>query len=542
MKERKTMFDQMFNQEKQISESKGTHTTKGAKSTFVQSINEWIREFADKNINSLLIDERRTIPPHIVIEFGNKGLLGMLCGKEWGGLGLSLMDCVHITEQLSAIDTTLATFVGLNNTLGLLPILNHATPAMKQKILPPLAKGLELAAFAITETGAGSNPRNMSTTAKPDGNGGWIINGEKVWIGSAAWATYLNVFAKVVDENDQLMGITGFVVRKDAPGVTIGEEALTMGVRGMVQNKIYFKDVHVTAEDMLGEIGKGFEIAQEAMCVARLGICSVCLGAMKRCFNMACHYAQNRKIITGKLIDNPITLDLLKQQKIRIEIIETFLSSVTAKYDKKEHIPEELLMTAKIIGPEYLWDTVDETMQILGGRGYVETNAIPQIMRDARLLRIFEGPTETMVFYLGLLLSQKNSQFINTQLDYADLGQIVKKAQQIIIKRPKDLVRNRYYLGLLGSNVIAKSVLLEEDVLSPDTLCWLDKQIEDSVVQIEQERSAELSSTSSEMITLHNKYVEELGYNKGSAPDIDFEIDEFIKRRNDDEHGSRELK
>ena len=395
------------------------------KSQKVQSINHWMRDFASRNVNSLLIDERRCIPPHIVIEFGNQGLLGMGIAAEFGGLNLNMGEQISIIEQLAAIDTTLAIFVGLNNSLGINPINKFATQAVRESILPRLAKGMELGAFALTESGAGSNPRDMSSTAESDGHGGWVLNGEKVWIGSAAWATYLNVFVKMLDENKQLVGVTGFVVRKDTPGIVMGEEALTMGVKGMVQNKIYLKNVPVFEENLLGDIGKGFEIAQDTMRMGRVGLCAVCLGAMKRCFTMAFRYAQKRKIITGRLCDNPITLEILSRQQMRIEILETVMSYVTAKYDNHAMVSEEISITAKIIGPEFLWLSVDETMQILGGRGYIETNAIPQIMRDARLLRIFEGPTETMAFYLGMLLSQKNSTFIKCQLDPPDLSQII---------------------------------------------------------------------------------------------------------------------
>ncbi|MEM9923865.1 MAG: AMP-binding protein, partial [Cyanobacteria bacterium P01_D01_bin.50] len=236
----------------------------------------WLREYGNNYINSRLIDERRSIAPHIVLDFGNRGLLGMQVPGEYGGLGLSNYDTMRVLQQLGAIDPTLSLFVGLNNILGIRPILRYGSKALKDELLPILATGRELAAFAITEPGAGSNPQAIASQAIPDGDG-WRLQGTKIWSGSANWAGVTNVFVRHQNQDGSWQGISGFAVRKGTQ-MRQGKEALTMGMRGMVQNTIYLNDVPVSAEQMLGEPGAGMQVAQDAMMYGRLAIAAASVG------------------------------------------------------------------------------------------------------------------------------------------------------------------------------------------------------------------------------------------------------------------------
>lgn len=365
----------------------------------------WLRAYAAKRINSRLIDERRCILPHIVLDFGNQGILGMSVPEELGGLGMANQDIIRVVSQLSAIDSTLGAFVGIQNSLGVLPILNYANAEKKAALLPVIASGRELASFALTEEAAGSDPKSIKTTATPDEKrGGWLINGKKIWIGNAAWASVFNVFVQLMDEQGNPQGITGFVVRQEAEGVLSGEEAMTMGVRGMVQNAILLNNVHVTEADLLGEIGQGFTIAQETMQYARLGIAASALGGMQRCLQFMYQYASRRQISTGLLLNNPVTLAKISQASIAIVSIEALVTTIAELRDSHIDIPDEIYLVCKTSAPELAYQVVDDTMQLLGGRGYCENNLVPQLFRDIRLLRIFEGPTETLNMYLGSLL------------------------------------------------------------------------------------------------------------------------------------------
>ncbi|MEM6404379.1 MAG: acyl-CoA dehydrogenase family protein, partial [Cyanobacteria bacterium P01_D01_bin.116] len=350
----------------------------GTSKSRADNLIEWLRSYAGERINSRLIDERRCIPPYIVLDFGNRGLLGMQVPPEYGGIGLNNRDTLRIFEQLAAIDLTLASFVGVHHALGTRPILNYASESVRQELLPLIATGRELAGFAITEAVAGSNPRAIATTALPDSQG-WRLNGQKSWIGHGSWAGTINVFAQMLDANHQPIGISGFVVRQGTFGLRQGPEALTMGMRGMVQNSIYLEDVPVTASNLLGEQGSGIEVAQDAMMFGRLGLGVMSLGAMKRCAQLMLRYSQRRLISTGRLLDNSVTLVRLNNLTLAITALETLVFTIADLLDRGEYIPEEAYTACKTSGPEFLGEAADQLVQLLGGRGYIETNIAPQI-------------------------------------------------------------------------------------------------------------------------------------------------------------------
>ena len=376
------------------------------------NILEWIREYASNRINSRLIDERRCIPPYIVLDFGNKGLLGMSVQKKYGGLELNNYESVKVVEQLGSIDFSLASFVGLNNALGIRPIMKFANQSIKEELLPKLAIGRELAAFALTETDAGSNPLAIKSNAVQESVDSWRLYGKKIWSGSAAWASVINVFVK----SDK--GITAFALRQQK-GVRQGEESLTMGLRGMVQNSIYLEGAIVSKEDQLGEEGYGMAVAQDAMMYGRLGIAAAALGSMKKCAQLMLRYASRRTISTGFLLDNPVTLTKLTEATSAINVLDTLVEEIAKFIDSNIEVPVEYYVTCKILGSEHFYKAADDLIQVMGGRGYMEPNIAPQLLRDARIARIFEGPTETLYSFLGASVlnnPQKLYQFIDTQL------------------------------------------------------------------------------------------------------------------------------
>jgi hypothetical protein len=169
----------------------------------------------------------------------------------------------------------------------------------------------------------------------------------------------------------------------------------------MVQNTIYLEDVKVSPKNLLGQLGKGFDIAQDTMQLGRLGIASICIGGMKRCAQLILRYSKRRIIAREPLIHRSIILARLGNITQGIGALECFVKTIGSKLDAQESVPPEAYLAAKIIAPELMWQAADYLVQSLGGRGYIETNIAPQIFRDARLLRIFESPTETLQMYLG---------------------------------------------------------------------------------------------------------------------------------------------
>lgn len=361
----------------------------------------WLHDYLPRRVNGRMIDERRTIPPYVVLDFARRGLLGMVAPAAAGGLGLSTSCSLRVLEVLGARDLTLALFVGLNNALGIRPILRHATDATRARFLADLAQGRQLAAFALTEPGAGSNPAAIQAVARQMPDGSYRISGTKYWSGSAAWAGVLNVFARTHDRDGRMTGITGFAIPEDAPGLRQGPEALTMGMRGMIQNTVILDDVPATADQVLGSPGHGMAVAQDTMCHGRLTIAAVCLGATRRCYQLMLRYAGRREVSTGRLIDNPMTRRILGDTMTAILAIERLVARVAAEVDAGREPLPEILAACKCIATEQLWTSIDQCMQMAGGRGYIESNPVAQLFRDARIFRIFEGPTETLHHFIG---------------------------------------------------------------------------------------------------------------------------------------------
>ena len=360
----------------------------------------WFRQYAARRLNSRIIDERRTIPPYVVLDLGNQGFFGLQVAAQYGGKELATVDLIRVLEQLAAVDLSLATLVGVHNGLGVRPLQYAASPALRGELLPGLAEGRQLAAFALTEPHAGSNPMAIRTRAVRTA-GGWLVSGEKQWIGLGAWASVTTVFAKAIDPAGGPLGIVGLVVREDNAGLSQGPEALTMGMRGMVQNTLLLNQAFVPDADVLLTPGEGMDVARDAMLFSRLGIGAMCIGAMKRCAQLMARYAARREIASGRLAEHAVSIERLQALTSAVFAVQALVHAVAAHIDAGHGVPSEAYIACKTNGSELLGEAADALVQMLGGRGYIESNSAPQILRDARVLRILEGPTETLYAHLG---------------------------------------------------------------------------------------------------------------------------------------------
>src|SRR5579885_2772778 len=204
--------------------------------TKVDSLCEWLRDYFSRRVNSRMIDERRCIPPNVVLDLAQRGVLGFHVPTAQGGLGLRAVDWVRLIAQLGALDGTISQLVAISG-LAMRPLVAHGTEAQKKQWLGALARGEQLASFAQTEDGAGSAFTKIESVARPTPDGeGWLLDGSKTWIGNAGWSSLLIVIARTKAASADDLGLSAFAVPTDAPGVRIGAELDTMGLRGVVQN------------------------------------------------------------------------------------------------------------------------------------------------------------------------------------------------------------------------------------------------------------------------------------------------------------------
>ncbi len=506
----------------------------------------WLGDYANERINSQLIDERRCVPPYVYLDFGNQGLWGMQIPEQYGGLGLTYWDFMRVLEQLAAIDLTIATAVSLNNTLGTRPIVGYATPEVRDELLPILARGRELAAFCMTEPGAGADIGTIGTLATADAEGGWRLRGVKRWNGSA-WAGIINVFARLVDPKTQQSGLTGFIVRQDAPGLRIGQESLTMGLRGIMQNALYFEDVPVNSRDVLGELSRGTEPADDAVMVARLGVGAIAVGGMKRCAQLMLRYAERRAVATGRLLHNPITLAKLSHLTAMIGALESLMTVLAQTLDSGHPIPREAAVVAKIAGSEFLWQAADDLMQMLGGRGYMDNNLASQLLRDARVLRIGEGPNESLNIFLGksVLHTDSLELFLRDRLQAPQLADQLKEAADRINNRCLNVgipfddrsLAMAWAYALTGEVAIA--ALLLAAVQSPLSAqratsiedwarCRFEQSLRDAIAGVPTEA---LIANADSIRTAINAYNATINDIEQTLAGEDHELDEFLQRQ-----------
>ncbi|WP_306208115.1 acyl-CoA dehydrogenase family protein [Actinoplanes sp. RD1] len=372
---------------------------------------QFLRSYAQDFLNSRLMDERRSLPPALMSEFADAGLLGMQIPREFGGQELSHTDMNRVFTQLGAIDANLAVFCAVHNTLGAAPILLAATEEVKSAVLPRLATGRALTTSAVSEPGIGSHVRGMTTSAIRHADSSYTINGAKKWISLGGDARYVNIFAGLRDEHGHLLGITGFLVDSRTPGFGIGPEMLTLGLRAVPQYDLVFNNLRVPPGALLGAEGHGLTTAKAAFTGGRAVLAAMATGAAMRSLELAQRFAGNREIATGSMAENGRIRQVLAEAAAATQAVEILTSRIAAWRDEGREVPEPWYFCAKILGCELGWQAIDTALQVLGARGFLDTNTVGQHFRDYRLFRIFEGSTEALTVYLGATLARHPERF-----------------------------------------------------------------------------------------------------------------------------------
>ncbi len=496
----------------------------------------WMRTYAEKHINSRLIDERRCLPPNVVLDFGNRGMFGLQAPERYGGLALGTRDTLRVYIQLAAIDPTIATLVFLHNTNGVRPIMQHATPTLREELMPILARGRELAAFTLSEPGAGSNLGGVQATAKRDGDG-WRIDGTKRWNGSA-WSGVISVFARLVDAEGRARGLTGFVVRQADAGVELGPESLTMGVRGIIQNSITFNGVRVANDRMLGELGKGMHVVEDVLSHGRLATASVGLGAALRSAQLIRRYATRRTIETGLLIDNAQARVKISEMVHRISTDREVLLYAASRLDDGDPIVPEVAMAIKVSATDTGNFAADLMVQLLGGRGYMENNIAPQLFRDARMLSIGEGANEGLIAAVGrsVRIGDAVQGFLG---GYDPSGTIVERlnaASAALERKPsggafageaavawQDAQRGRLAVASLN---LAGAMAMSE----PATTEWARQRFARLCADAESDDIDGSVLPSDQTVRKIDGFRELIGDMEPLAPDVDYALDPLLRR------------
>jgi acyl-CoA dehydrogenase family member 9 len=344
-------------------------------------------------------DEQAELPASFVQELRDAGLFSLVIPEEHGGMGLGATAYSRVMQEVGSYDASIALTIGAHSSIGMRGLLLFGTKEQKDRYLPRLATGELIAAFCLTEPGAGSDAAGIKTTAVRDGDE-WVLNGEKLWITNGGIADFFTVFAKT--SLDGRGHITAFIVTRDMKGVTTGPHEHKMGIRASSTTTVVLEDVRVPAANVLGEVGKGFKVAMRILNAGRTGLGGGCVGGMKKLIQLSTAQAKDRQQF-GK----PIASYAMIQQKIGQMVVDCYASEslvnmVAGLVDRgfEDYAVEAAI--SKVFTTEALWRTVDESLQIAGGLGYMREMPYERVMRDSRINRIFEGTNEILRLFVAL--------------------------------------------------------------------------------------------------------------------------------------------
>jgi very long chain acyl-CoA dehydrogenase len=375
--------------------------TRGSLLAMVEPVSKFMA-----TVDSVGIDETSTIPEATLAGARELGLFGIQIPTEFGGLGMTNTEYAKMAEEV-VMDASLAVTLMAHQSIGLKGILMFGTPEQKRKYLPKLAAGEEVAAFALTEPGAGSDAAGISTRAVPTADGSkFILNGTKLWISNGGIADVYTVFAKtpsaVPGEKD---GMTAFIVERRFGGVKPGKPEKKLGIKGSNTVELAFEDVPIPRENVLGEVGGGFKVAMQILNNGRFGMGAATGGAMRKLLGMILQHATTRTQFGRPLASFGLVQDMLANMSVSAYAAESMAYMTTGLIDGPGLDMSIEAAICKVYGSEAMWKAVNDCIQIAGGIGFMSgRHALPyeRFMRDARILMIFEGTNQILRLFIAL--------------------------------------------------------------------------------------------------------------------------------------------
>jgi acyl-CoA dehydrogenase len=354
---------------------------------------ETARRFARERIIPVAreCDRDARFPKDVFDEAWKIGLVNPTLPTEYGGAGLSDLDSTFITEELaygcSGIQTSMTA-----NTLGLTPIKLGGSAEQKKKYLGWLASEPIFASYATTEPGAGSDVAGLQTRATKDGSGGYVLNGQKAWITNANFASFITIFA-TEDPALRHKGIGAFIVHKDAKGLKVGKHEDKLGQRASDTAVVMLEDVKVPAAQVLAAPGQGFKLAMETFNQTRPDIGAIAVGVMRRCLDECVAYAKERKTFGVPIAQHQLVQAMIADMAVKLEATSLLVRKAAWNLDKGIRNPI-VSAYAKVFGADSAMQTATDAVQIFGGNGYVKEYPVEKLMRDAKLLQIYEGTSQ----------------------------------------------------------------------------------------------------------------------------------------------------
>jgi acyl-CoA dehydrogenase len=335
-------------------------------------------------------DRESRFPKDVFVSAHELGLVNATVPTEYGGAGFPELDNALMAEQLAWACTGIQTSL-LANTLAATPIILAGNEEQKKKYLGLLTAEPVFCSYCTTEPTGGSDVAGMRTTFKEVGDE-YVLNGEKCWITNASFASFYVVFA-TSDPNKRHKGIAAFIVDRDSPGLKVGKHEDKMGQRASDTAAVHFEDVKVPKANMLAPEGQGFKVAMETFNQTRPDIGAMATGLMQRCLDESVAYAKERKAFGVAIAEHQLVQAMLAEMAISIEA--TRLLYQKAAWNLGNGVRDPIVSSyAKAYGADRAMQTAVDAVQVFGGNGYVKDYPVEKLMRDAKVLQIYEGTSQ----------------------------------------------------------------------------------------------------------------------------------------------------
>lgn len=355
---------------------------------------DMVRKLAANELapRAAIYDQNHEFPWENIRKMSELGLMGVPIPEEWGGAGCDFLSYIITIEEISRACASTGVILAVHTSVGTFPILLFGTEEQKQKYVPKLAAGEYIGAFALTEPNAGSDPANLSTAARLDGDH-YIVNGSKIFISNAGVAEVYVTFVRTDPGGKGYKGITCLLVDKDTPGFSVGKIEDKMGLHADLTGELIFDNARVPRENLLGVEGDGFRVAMALLDSGRIGIAAQGLGIAQGAFDAALAYAKERVMFGKPIIEHQAIGFMLADMATQIDAARMLVYRAARLKDRGLPLSKEASM-AKMYATDTAMMVTTNAVQILGGYGYCREYPVERMMRDAKITQIYEGTNQ----------------------------------------------------------------------------------------------------------------------------------------------------
>ncbi len=372
-------------------------------------IRDLARQIAEEKVVPVRaeLDEKSEYPWEIIKVLAQSDMIGLFIPEEYGGLGKGCLELCLVVEELSracvGVSTTYAA-----NALGTFPLLLFGSDEQKKKYLPDIAAGKRLVAFGLTEANAGSDAGGIQTTAKLEGNE-YVLNGTKQWITNGGEAEIYTIIA-ITDKSKGPRGASAFVVEKGTPGFTFGKKENKLGIRASSTRELIFDNCRIPEKNLIGKEGMGFIVAMKTLDQSRTGVGAQGLGVAQGAFEEAVIFARDRHQFGHPVISFQAIQHMLADMAMQIEAARSLVYSVARYVDSgAKDLSKESAM-AKTFATDVGMKVTIDAMQVMGGAGYMKEYPVEKMMRDAKILQIYEGTNQIQRNVIGQALIKESAK------------------------------------------------------------------------------------------------------------------------------------